>query len=103
MHRPFEAEVSAPSFSGSPVVPTDPALAKGGEIYQAQACNACHGESAAGTPAGPKLAGIHQRMSAELLSAILKSPSAEMMAGGMTSLDLPPDSMRSLVTSLSRL
>jgi ubiquinol-cytochrome c reductase cytochrome b subunit len=103
MRQPFQPEVSQLSSSASPAVRADPMVAEGGQIYQAQSCNACHGERGVGTPAAPKLTGIHERMSADQLASLLKSPSAKMTAGGMTPLDLTPDAMKSLVSYLERL
>jgi ubiquinol-cytochrome c reductase cytochrome b subunit len=102
MRKPFEAEVVQPSSSLAPV-PANTLVAQGAQIYQAQSCNACHGDGGSGSPAGPKLSGIQQRLSADQLSALLKAPSAKMVAGGMAPLDLPPDAMRALVTYLESL
>jgi ubiquinol-cytochrome c reductase cytochrome b subunit len=103
MHQPFEPEVSQLSLSASPAVPADPIVAKGSQIYQTQSCNACHGDGGTGTPTAPKLTGIHQRMSADQLASLLKSPSPKMMVGGMTPLDLAPDAMKALVAYLENL
>jgi mono/diheme cytochrome c family protein len=104
MHQPFEPEISRQlSSSASLAVPADPMVSKGGQIYQTQSCNACHGDGGVGTPAGPKLTGIHQHMSSDQLASLLKSPSAKMIADGMTPLDLPPDSMKALVAYLESL
>jgi hypothetical protein len=42
-------------------------------------------------------------MFSDQLAFVLKSPSAKMIAGGMTPLDLPPDAMKSLVSYLESL
>jgi hypothetical protein len=42
-------------------------------------------------------------LSAEQLSALLKSPSAKMVAGGMAPIDLPSDKMEALVAYLESL
>ncbi len=102
MSKPFEPEVVQPS-PGLPAVPADPLVAKGAQIYQAQSCNGCHGDAGAGTAAAPSLTGIHQRLSAEQLPALLKSPSAKMIAGGMAPLDLKPEDLRALVAYLEGL
>ena len=101
MRKPFEAEVAQASSSAA--VPADPLVAQGGQIYQSQSCNACHGDAGGGTPAGPKLIGIHQRLSSDQVASVLKSPSAKMMAGGMAPLDLSPDHMKALVAYLESL
>jgi ubiquinol-cytochrome c reductase cytochrome b subunit len=103
MHKPFEAEVAQLTPSTSSAVQADPLIAKGGQIYQTQSCNACHGDGGIGTPAGPKLTGIHDRLSADQLTSLLKSPSPRMTAGGMAPLDLKPDDTAALVAYLEQL
>ncbi|MDQ2945587.1 MAG: cytochrome b N-terminal domain-containing protein, partial [Acidobacteriota bacterium] len=103
MHQPFQPELSQVSLSTANAALADPVAAKGGKVYQAQSCNACHGDDGSGTPAGPKLAGIHARFSGDQLTALLKNPSAKMTAGGMSSLELPADDMTALVTYLGSL
>lgn len=102
MSKPFEPEVAQPP-SALPAVAANPLVAQGAQVYQARSCNACHGDAGMGTPSGPKLAGIHQRLSGEQLSALLKAPSAKMIAGGMEPLDLPADSMKAVVAYLQSL
>ncbi len=102
MHQPFEAELAS-SPAASPAIAANPLLAQGAQTYQAQSCNACHGDAGIGTAAAPKLTGIHQRMSADQLATLLKSPSAKMIAGGMAPLSLPPDRMKALVAYLESL
>jgi mono/diheme cytochrome c family protein len=75
-------------------------VAQGAQIYQAQSCNACHGDAGTGTPAAVKLSGIHERMSSDQLASLLKSPNARMTSGGMAPLDLPPDRIKALVAYL---
>lgn len=103
MHKPFEAEVAQLSPSALPAVPVNPLIAKGEQIYQAQSCNACHGDGGVGTAAAPKLTGTHDRMSADQLTSLLKSPSPKMMAGGMTPLDLPPETLKALMAYVESL
>jgi ubiquinol-cytochrome c reductase cytochrome b subunit len=102
MHKPFEAEVIQPAAS-LPAVTANPLVAQGAQIYQAQSCNACHGDAGTGTPAATRLTGIHERMSADQLAYLLKSPDAKMTAGGMAPLDLPPDAIKALVAYLESL
>jgi ubiquinol-cytochrome c reductase cytochrome b subunit len=102
MRKPFEAEV-AQTGASSTLAPANPALAQGAQVYQAQSCNACHGDAGIGTPAAKKLTGIHERMSADQLALLLKSPSDKMIAGGMAPLDLPPDQMKALIAYLESL
>jgi cytochrome c553 len=103
MRQPFEPELSQASLSTSNAALADPVAAKGEKIYQAQSCNACHGDAGSGTPAGPKLAGIHARFSADQLTALLKNPSPKMTAGGMSPLELPAEDMTALVAYLGSL
>jgi mono/diheme cytochrome c family protein len=103
MKQPFEPELSQASLVASNAALSDPVAAKGEKIYQAQSCNACHGDGGSGTPAGPKLAGIHSRQSAEQLTTMLKMPSAKMAAGGMMPSDLPADDLTALVAYLGSL
>ena len=58
MHQPFQPETSPASITGASPTMTDPLTAKGKIIYEAQSCNACHGDAGEGTPAAPKLTGI---------------------------------------------
>ena len=78
-------------------------LAKGKEIYEAQSCNACHGDAGVGTPAGPKLTGISSRYTEEQLTAVLKAPTPKMIAGGMAPLELPSDQLNTLAAYLESL
>jgi ubiquinol-cytochrome c reductase cytochrome b subunit len=103
MRQPFEPELSQASLMASNAALSDPIAAKGEKLYQAQSCNACHGESGSGTPAGPKLSGIHARFSAEQLTADLKAPSAKMIAGGMSPSDLDAADLTALVVYLESL
>ena len=102
MRKPFEPEVAQSTASLS-VIPANSLVAQGAQIYQTQSCNACHGDGGVGTPAGPKLTGIHQRFSENHLADVLRTPSAKMVAGGMAPIDLPPDTMKALVAYLESL
>jgi mono/diheme cytochrome c family protein len=101
MRKPFEPEVALASPVSAAIA--DPLVAQGAQIYQAQSCNACHGDGGTGTPAGPKLTGIHERLSEDQLASMLKAPSAKMTAGGMAPLDLPQDHLKALVSYLETL
>jgi ubiquinol-cytochrome c reductase cytochrome b subunit len=102
MHQPFEAEVAQPS-PVSPGATADPLVARGAQIYQAQSCNACHGDAGAGTAAAPKLTGIGDRFSKEQLATVLKTPTPKMIASGMSPLNLPGEEMNALVSYLEAL
>jgi cytochrome c553 len=103
MRAPFEPELSQASLATANAALTDPVAAQGEKVYQAQSCNACHGDAGTGTAAGPKLAGIHGRYSAEQLTAVLKTPSAKMVAGGMSPSDLPATGLAELVAYVESL
>ncbi|HLJ17007.1 MAG TPA: cytochrome b N-terminal domain-containing protein [Bryobacteraceae bacterium] len=103
MHQPFEPELSQASLASANSALADPIAARGEKVYQAQSCNACHGDGGSGTPAAPKLIGIHARFSADQLTALLRSPSAKMTAGGMSPLELSADDMAALVAYLRSL
>lgn len=103
MHQPFEPELSPASLSTINAALADPRVAKGEKVYQSQSCNACHGDGGSGTPAAPKLAGIHARFSADQLTTLLKNPTSKMTAGGMSPLELPAEDMTALVAYLGSL
>jgi ubiquinol-cytochrome c reductase cytochrome b subunit len=102
MSKPFELELVQPS-PALPAVAPDPLVAQGAQIYQAQSCNACHGDAGVGTATAPRLAGISDRLSKEQLTAILKAPTPKMLAGGMSPLDLPSDQLNALAAFLEAL
>jgi len=104
MKKPFEEEVSgAAAATAAPAAPADPLLAQGNKIFSANACNACHGDAGVGGPGGPALTGIHQRLDADHLAALLKTPNAKMSATGMQPVDLPADDMKALVAYIGSL
>lgn len=103
MKQPFQPETSGASVAGSAAAAADPLVAKGKGIYEAQSCNACHGDQGAGTAAAPKLAGIGQHMSKEQLATLLESPTPKMVAGGMSPLNLPKEDLGALTSYLASL
>jgi len=56
--RPFEPGLSSASLAAANVALADPLAAKGKTIFEAQSCNACHGDGGVGTAAAPALVGI---------------------------------------------
>src|SRR5260370_8051599 len=58
MRKPFEPELSPGSLAAANVALANPLAAKGKTIFEAQSCNACHGDAAVGTAAAPALLGI---------------------------------------------
>jgi len=103
MHQPFQPETSPASVTGTSPTITDPLTAKGKIIYEAQSCNACHGDAGEGTPAAPKLTGIGGHLSPQQLAAALRAPTPKMIGGGMSPLQLPDQDMDALVSYLESL
>jgi mono/diheme cytochrome c family protein len=101
--KPFKPELSSASLVAANVTLADPLAAKGKTIFEGQSCNACHGDGGAGTVAAPKLIGIGQKFSAEQLAELFKHPTAKMKAGGMPTIDLPPDDLKALIVYVESL
>src|ERR1700726_2632184 len=68
MRKPFEPELSSASLAAANVALADPLAAKGKVIFEAQSCNACHGDGGVGTAAAPTLLGIGSKFSPEQLA-----------------------------------
>lgn len=103
MHKPFEPELSSASLAAANVALADPVAAKGKTIFEAQSCNACHGDGGIGTAAGPVLTGEGAKHSADQLAELLKHPNAKMTAGGMSPVDLPDNDLKSLIAYVESL
>jgi ubiquinol-cytochrome c reductase cytochrome b subunit len=97
MRKPFEPELSSASLAAANVALADPLAAKGKAIFEAQSCNACHGDGGVGTAAAPALVGIAAKSPPVQLAELLKHPTAKMNAGGMPPVDLPPDDLKALI------
>jgi ubiquinol-cytochrome c reductase cytochrome b subunit len=95
--KPFEPELSSASLAAANVALADPLAAKGKTIFEAQSCNACHGDGGVGTAAAPALVGIGAKFPPDKLAELLKRPTAKMNAGGMPPVDLPPDDLKALI------
>ena len=103
MRKPFEPELSSATLAAANIVLADPLAAKGKTIFEAQSCNACHGDAGVGTAAGPALIGIAAKLPAEQLAQLFKHPTAKMTAGGMPPIDLPPDELNALIAYVESL
>jgi ubiquinol-cytochrome c reductase cytochrome b subunit len=103
MRQPFEPEVAQVAVAGVAPSAADPLAAKGKLIYEAQSCNACHGDGGVGTPAAPKLTGLANHFPKDQLATVLRTPTPKMIAGGMSPLDLPADQINALVSYLEAL
>lgn len=101
--KPFEPELSAATLAAANVALADPLAAKGKGLFEAQSCNACHGDSGVGTAAAPALIGVGGKFSADQISELLKHPNAKMIAGGMPAVDLPADDLKALVAYVASL
>jgi mono/diheme cytochrome c family protein len=86
---------------GAPPVAADP-VAQGKTIFEANACNACHGDGGTGALA-PALIGIGTRMPSDKLEAFLAKPSDKAVAGGMPVPKLSGDEMQALIAYLNSL
>jgi ubiquinol-cytochrome c reductase cytochrome b subunit len=100
MRKPFEPELSAASLAAANVALGDPLAARGKTIFEAQSCNACHGDGGVGTAAAPALLGVGAKYSSDQLAALLKHPNEKMTAGGMPAVDLPDQDFKALITYL---
>jgi ubiquinol-cytochrome c reductase cytochrome b subunit len=103
MRKPFEPELSSASLAAANVALADPLAAKGKGIFEAQTCNACHGDGGIGTVAGPPLLGVGAKYSPEQIAEFVKHPTAKMTAGGMPTVNLPADDLKALVAYLESL
>jgi ubiquinol-cytochrome c reductase cytochrome b subunit len=95
--KPFEPELSSASLAAANVTLADPLAAKGKTIFEAQSCNACHGDGGVGTAAAPALVGSGAKFPPDKLAELLKHPTAKMNTGGMPPVDLPPDDLKALI------
>lgn len=97
MRKPFEPELSSASLVAANVALADPLAAKGKTIFEANSCNACHGDGGVGTAAAPALIGVGAKYSSDQVEELFKHPNEKMTAGGMPTVDLPPDDLKALI------
>jgi ubiquinol-cytochrome c reductase cytochrome b subunit len=90
------AEGVAPASTDSTVV------AEGKGIFDSHGCSGCHGESGGGA-IGPALTHIITQYPPAQLTALLKAPRPNMLAGGMVPLTLNAPEMNGLVSYLASL
>ena len=100
MRKPFEPDLSSASLAAANVALADPLAAKGKTIFEAQSCNACHGDGGVGTAAAPALIAVGAKYSSDQLAALLKHPNEKMTAGGMPAVDLSDQDLKALITYL---
>lgn len=103
MRKPFEPELSSASLAAANTALADPEAAKGKTIFEANSCNACHGDGGVGTAAAPPLIGLHAKLSTADIAARFQHPTDKMTAGGMPPVDLPPDDLKALIAYLESL
>src|SRR5260370_14319361 len=103
MRKPFEPELSPGSLAAANVALANPLAAKGKTIFEAQSCNACHGDAGVGTAAAPALVGIAARFSSDQLAQLFAHATAKMTAGGMPRIDLPPDDLKAVIAYVDSL
>ena len=101
--EPFQPELSSASLVAANITLADPLAAKGKIIFEGQSCDACHGDGGVGTAAAPALVGISQKFSPDGLAELFKHPTTKMTAGGMPSVDLPPEDLKALIAYLGSL
>ena len=104
---PVEAEAApAPAepaaASGSSKAPAgnsagNATSARGKSIFESQHCAACHGDAGVGA-SGPALTHTSTRYPPAKLTAVLKAPTAQMKAAGMTPLSVNAADMKALVS-----
>jgi mono/diheme cytochrome c family protein len=104
---PVEAEAApAPAepaaASGSSKAPAgnsagNATSARGKSIFESQHCAACHGDAGVGA-SGPALTHTSSRYPPAKLTAVLKTPTAQMKAAGMTPLSVNAADMKALVS-----
>jgi ubiquinol-cytochrome c reductase cytochrome b subunit len=103
MRKPFEPELSSGSLAAANAALADPLAARGKSIFEAQSCNACHGDNGIGSAAGPKLIGVGNKFDNQKLEALLKRPSTAMSQGGMTPTNLNGEELKALVAYVESL
>ena len=101
MNEPFEPETAGGAIVAVKSTSADPLVAKGKSVFEAQGCNACHGDGGVGTAAGPKLIGVASKLPGDKLQNVLTHPTKLMTAGGMTEVQLPDADMKALVSYLN--
>lgn len=94
---------TAKSASSSAPASKQALIAQGHKIFKAQACFACHGNMAQGTPRAPTLAGWAAKTPASVIKKHITHPTAAMQAKGMMPHNLPPNQLNAVVAFLKSL
>jgi mono/diheme cytochrome c family protein len=75
---------------------------KGQAIFKAHGCGDCHGANGVGgTAAAAALAGTGKSLAPELLTTMLKHPTAKMQQGGMPPVSLSGNELKALAAYVS--
>ena len=93
---------AAPSKAPTRNSASDATIAQGKSVFKFQGCAGCHGEVGGGGPA-PALTHTSSRFSPAQLTAILKAPTAQMIAAGMAPVSPNADDMEALVSYVNSL
>ncbi len=112
---PKAAAAATPATSGSSSASTagtskppagnsasDATAVQGKTIFKSQGCAGCHGDAGGGGP-GPALNHTSGQYTPAQLTAVLKTPTAQMKAGGMAPLSVNAADMEALVSYVSSL
>jgi ubiquinol-cytochrome c reductase cytochrome b subunit len=103
--KPFEpyrmASFSQTLPAAAPVL--SPVAVKGKAIFEANTCNACHGDAGVGGAIGPALNHVASKYPPAKIEALLRNPTAKMRAGGMPPQTLSAEEMSSLIAYLQSL
>ncbi len=80
---PSGASSGASSVASAPPNDKTPEAMPGGKLYQSDGCAACHGQGGTGTRRAPALVDVGSKFSSLQLTALLRTPTTAMTAGGM--------------------
>ncbi len=96
--QPISTAPASPAAGGQKAL-----IAQGHQIFQAQACFACHGNMAQGTKRAPALAGWATRTPASVIRMHITHPTAAMRAKGMLPKALSQDQLNAVIAFLRSL
>ena len=103
MSTPFVPDLAGSSLAQENVALADPLAAKGKKLFGDNSCDGCHGDGGRGTAAGPTLIGVGAKYNHDVLTNLLKNPTAKMKDGNMDPVQLPDDQMELLLSYLNSL
>jgi ubiquinol-cytochrome c reductase cytochrome b subunit len=103
MEAKFEPELAGASLRSANIALANPLATKGREIFEAQACNSCHGDGGVGSPAGPSLIGFGAKYDRQKVLMMLRIPTLPMKEGGMEALALSDEEFAALLAYMESL